>query len=278
MKIDLTQKRVLVTAGADGIGRATARAFAAAGADVHVCDIDETALERVRREGLSGTQTDVSSSREVDQLFAELAGKWEGLDVLVNNAGIAGPTKPIEEVTDEEWAAILGVNVSGQFYCLRQAIPLLKRQKSGAVINISSTAGRIGMPLRAPYSTTKYAVRGLTDVLAIELGEHNIRVNCILPGLIDGPRGKRVVEEQAAMRGIEPQRYLAAMLHNISLHTMIDMEEVANLAVYLASDHARHISGQSIGVCGNFESYRSPLSIAPTDLTFSAGEERAPAE
>ena len=269
MQVTAEGKRVFVTAGASGIGRATALAFREAGARVHICDVDAKALATMAELGIGVSQADVSSSREIDAVFSDIEVKWGGLDILVNNAGIAGPTKLVEDITDSEWDATVAVNINGAFYCVRRAVPMMKRQKSGAIINISSTAGRIGMPMRTPYSTTKYAVRGLTDVLAIELGSHNIRVNAVLPGLIDGPRGKRVVDEQADAKGIDRQAYLAAMLHNISLHALISMEEVAAMVLYLGSDWAKHISGQSFGVCGNFESYRSPLTIEETTLTFS---------
>lgn len=269
MRIELQDKRVLVTAGAAGIGLAISEAFAESGARVHLCDIDTDAVDLARQNGFVGTIADVSRSGDVRALFHDIETAWGGLDVLINNAGIAGPTKVIEDVTDAEWNDTVGVNLSGQFFCARAAAPLMKRQQSGAIINLSSTAGRIGMPLRVPYSATKYAVRGLTDALAVELGEWNIRVNALLPGLVDGPRGRRVVELQAEARGIAPEAFLSAMLHNISLHALIDPKEIAAMAVYLASDLGRHISGQSIGVCGNFETYRSPLTVMPTSLAFS---------
>ncbi len=181
--------------------------------------------------------------------------------MLVNNAGLSGPTKPVEAITVEEWNETFRVNVTGQFLCVRKAVPVFKAQQSGAIINIASTAGRVGMPLRSVYSATKFSVRGFTDVLAIELGGNNIRVNSILPGMVDGPRLQRVVAEQAKAAGMEPQLYLKRMLHNVSMHSMVSQEEVADLAVFLASDMARHISGQSIGVCGNFESYRAPMLV-----------------
>ena len=145
------------------------------------------------------------------RLFEAFLGRHERLDILVNNAGVSGPTKPVEDVTDEEWAHTLGVNVTAQFYMVRRAVPLFRRQGGGSVINISSVAGRLGMPLRVPYSTSKYAVRGLTDVLAVELGEIGVRVNAILPGLVDGPRGRRVIGEQAASRGMSSRRVHAAL-------------------------------------------------------------------
>lgn len=271
MRLDVRNKRVLVTAGASGIGLAIADAFHEAGARVRVCDIDSGHLDAATRRGFIAQRADVADPADVERLFAAVNDEWGGLDVLVNNAGIAGPTKCIEDVTPEEWTRTVEVNLNGQFLCVKHAVPAMKKQRSGCIIAISSTAGRIGMPMRAPYSATKYAVRGLTDALAIELGEFNIRVNTILPGLVDGARGKLVVQQQAAARGMDEESYLSAMIHNISLHALIKGEEVAAMAVYLASDQAIHVTGQSIGVCAGFESYRSPLDVRPTGISFSAG-------
>lgn len=262
MDLGLSGRRVVITAGAAGIGRAIAARFLAEGARVAVCDVDDAALDECRKQdpSLLAVHADVAISADVERLFARLAEAFGGLDVLVNNAGVSGPTKPVEEVSDEEWNRTLAVNVTGQFYMARAAVPLFRRQGGGVILNMSSVAGRIGMPRRAPYSASKYAVRGLTDVLAVELGEANIRVNAILPGLVNGPRGRRVMAEQAAARGLSFEEYLPAVLHNISMHSMIEMEEIADLAAFLASDQARHITGQSIGICGNFESYRAPIT------------------
>lgn len=271
MQLDVHNKRVLVTAGASGIGLAIANAFHAGGARVRVCDVDADLLASVEERGIAAHRTDVADPIGVEQMFASIDTDCGGLDVLVNNAGIAGPTKLIEDITTAEWTRTVAVNLTGQFLCVKHAVPAMKRQRSGCIIAISSTAGRLGMPMRAPYSATKYAVRGLTDALAIELGEFNIRVNTILPGLVDGPRGRLVVQQQAAARGIDKDTYLSAMIHNISLHAMITGEEIAGMAVYLASDQARHVTGQSIGVCAGFETYRSPLDIKASGISFSAG-------
>ena len=261
--LDLSGKTAIITAGASGIGRVTAERFAALGASVCVCDIDELALSDFRstHPDVLTVRADVSNSPEVAALYDVFAKHHGRLDVLVNNAGVSGPTKPIEEVTDEEWDRTMSVNVTAQFYMVRKAVPLFRSTRSGSIINISSVAGRLGMPLRAPYSTSKYAIRGLTDVLAVELGEIGVRVNSILPGLVDGPRGRRVMAEQAQARGIPMETYLELFLHNISMHTMVQMIEVADIAAFLASDLAPHISGQAISVCGNFESYRAPKTI-----------------
>lgn len=258
--MDVNGKTAIITAGGSGIGRAIAKKFHTAGARVCVCDIDDKALEETARvlPGVLVQKCDVSNSKDVEGLYATFANNHSTLDILVNNAGVSGPTKAVEDISDEEWLQTMNVNVNGMFYMVRQAATFFKTQKSGSIINLSSVAGRLGMPLRAPYSTSKYAVRGLTDVLAVELGEHNVRVNAILPGVVDGPRGRRVMEEQAAKRGMSYEDYLPSVLHNVSMHTLISMEEIADLAAFLGSDASRHITGQSISICGNFETYRAP--------------------
>jgi NAD(P)-dependent dehydrogenase (short-subunit alcohol dehydrogenase family) len=262
MDLGLKGKRVLVTAGANGIGRVIADAFTSEGARVAVCDVDEMALAEcaTHAPSLVALRADVAVSADVSRLFREVKSAFGGLDVLINNAGVSGPTKHVEEVTDAEWERTLAVNVTGQFFAVRAAVPMFRRQGGGVILNMSSVAGRIGMPMRAPYSTSKYAVRGLTDALAVELGALGVRVNAILPGLVNGSRGRRVMEEQAAARGMTLEAYLPFVLHNISMHSMVEMDEIAALALFLASDQSKHITGQSIGVCGNFESYRAPLA------------------
>lgn len=259
--MNLSGKTAIITAGAGGIGLAIARRFVGYGASICICDISEHGLADASAEfpGALILRADVSKVKDVEQVFDAFRARFNRLDILVNNAGISGPTKPVDEITDAEWQATLDVNISGMFYMVRAATPLFRRQRAGSVINMSSVAGRIGMPLRTPYSVSKYAVRGLTDVLAIELGEIGVRVNSLLPGLVDGPRGQRVIAEQAASRGMNIEEYERMFLHNISMHTKVQMEEIADMAAFLASDLAPHVSGQSISVDGNFESYRAPI-------------------
>ena len=264
MKIDLSGKRVLITAGAAGIGWVAAERFQSVGARVAVCDIDQSALDNAASAGLLSVKADVSDPDDVDVIFDRVERELGGLDILVNNAGVSGPTKPVEDITPAEWRQTIDVNVNGQFYCVRRAVPLFKRQNEGVIVNISSTAGRLGMPLRSPYSTSKYAARGLTDVLAVELGEFNIRVNAVLPGIVNGPRGKRVITEQAASKGMTYEDYLPRLLHNVSMHAQVEQEEIAALVLFLSSDFSRHITGQSISVCGNLETYRAPLIVTET--------------
>lgn len=263
MNIDMAGRRVVVTAGGSGIGKVIAAYFHDAGAHVAVCDIDPAYVTPVPvGSRLQCWQADVGNADEANRFMSEAIDNLGGIDVLVNNAGVSGPTKPVEEITVEEWRHTMDVNVNGQFFCTRVAVPHMKAQRSGVILNLSSTAGRMGMPLRSVYSVSKYAVRGFTDVLAVELGEYNIRVNSILPGVVNGARVQRVLAEQAAAAGLTLEQYWPRVLHNVSMHTAVDAEDVAAMALFLASHHARFISGQSIGVCGNFESYRAPLIMA----------------
>lgn len=261
--MNLNGKTAIITAGASGIGRVIAERYTELGASVCLCDVDDAALADVRKAlpQAIAIKADVSNSKEVAALYDAFLAKHSRLDIVVNNAGISGPTKAVETITDEEWDETMAVNVTGMFYMVRKAVPLFKQAGGGCIINLSSVAGRIGMPLRAPYSTSKYAVRGLTDVLAVELGEFNVRVNAILPGLVDGPRGQRVTREQAEARGMTFEEFRPFLLHNISMHTDIKMKEVADMAAFLASDLAPHVTGQSISVDGNFETYRGPKFV-----------------
>lgn len=260
VKIDMTGRRVVVTAGGSGIGRVIAEGFRDSGAKVAVCDIDSSSYTgRDLGDRFAAWQADVGDPRSASRFMADAIAWLGGIDVLVNNAGVSGPTRPVEDITDDEWRHTMAVNVDGAFYCARAAISAMKAQRSGVILNMSSTAGRMGMPLRSVYSTSKYAIRGLSDVLAVELGGHNIRVNAILPGVVNGPRVRRVLTEQAAAAGETLEQYWPRVLHNVSMHTAVEAEDVAAMAIFLASDHARFISGQSIGVCGNFENYRGPM-------------------
>ena len=254
----LAGKRALITAGASGIGRVMAMRFADEGARVHVCDISDHALDAFRRErpGIGATRADVAAPDDVAQLFEEAAAALGGLDILVNNAGIAGPTAPVEDVTPDEWRQTMAVNIDGQFHCVRLAVPLLRAAGGGSIVNASSSAGRLGYPLRTPYAAAKWAVIGFTQSLAMELGRDRIRVNAILPGSVEGERMARVNAERAAMLGIPVEEVIAADLAQVSLGCYIPPEHIAAMAVYLCSDTGSTISGQSMNVCGNIESLR----------------------
>jgi NAD(P)-dependent dehydrogenase (short-subunit alcohol dehydrogenase family) len=247
--------RVLVTAGGAGIGRRIATRFREHGARVFVSDVDEAALAELRTMAPdSGAMpADVGDANAVQRLFETALAALGGLDVLVNNAGISGPTAAAEDVLPADWDRTIAVNLSGQFYCARLAIPEMKRAGGGSIVNISSTSGKTGLPLRLPYAVSKHAVMGLTETLAREVGPHGIRVNTILPGFMNNARNQRIVKAKSTALGITPEAYLADGLQYVSLRSMIEEVEIADMAIFLASPAALHISGQAIGVCGNVE-------------------------
>jgi len=247
--------RVLVTAAAQGIGKVIADSFLAHGARVYVCDIDPKALERYLKATPKavGMVVDVADEAAVDRLFDDLVAQFGGLDLLVNNAGIAGPTAKVEDIAPAEWRRTLDVNMSGHFYCTRRAVPLLKATTDGAIINLSSVAGRLGFVNRLPYAATKWAVVGMTASLAKELGPHGIRVNAILPGIVAGERIERVFAAEAKLSGTTLEAERQKALAKVSLRRTVSPEDVANMALFLASPAGRNVSGQALSVCGNVE-------------------------
>lgn len=255
MDIDMSGKRVVVTAGAQGIGLAITAAFVAAKAQVHICDVNEQFLASVRERfpGVTQSRTDVSREDQVDAMFKELAQRWGALDVLVNNAGIAGPTAKLEDTDLEGWNQTIAVNLTGPFLCARRAVPLLKAAGGGSIVNLSSAAGRLGFPLRTPYSASKFGVIGLTETWAMELGPSKIRVNAILPGIVAGERQERVIAAKAASYGIGHEEMRERLLSNVSLRSMVTAQDIANQILFICSPAGASISGQSLSVCGNVE-------------------------
>jgi len=247
--------RVVVTAGGQGIGYAITEQFRAAGARAFICDVEPARLAAAR-EGLPGIGTavaDVADPAAVAALFDAAFEYLGGIDVLVNNAGIGGLRAAVEDIDAAEWARVMAVNIGGAFHCVKQVVPRMKAQQSGCIINISTASVRTGLPLRTSYVTSKHGVMGLTQNLARELGPAGIRVNAILPGLIDNARGRALVQRAADEAGVSFAEAEADALRYISMRCWIDPHEVGDVAVFLASDAARHISGQFISVCGNAE-------------------------
>jgi NAD(P)-dependent dehydrogenase (short-subunit alcohol dehydrogenase family) len=248
--------KVLVSAGASGIGARIARAFVEAGSRVHVCDIDRAAIDRLASESpaITASMADVAVPADVDRMFDDVRSTLGGLDVLVNNAGIAGPTGPIEEIEPSEWERTIAVNLSGQYYFARRAVPLLKRSRANPVlIAMGSVAGRLGYPLRTPYASSKWAIVGLMKSLAIELGPYGVRVNAILPGPVAGERMQGAIAARAASFGVSFDAMREQCLSRISLRRMVSCDDVAALALFLCSPAARNVSGQAISVDGNVE-------------------------
>lgn len=248
--------RALVTAGAAGIGAAITTALVEAGGRVHLCDVSGEALveARARWPGVTTTLADVADEGAVDRLFDDVGARLGGLDVLVNNAGIAGPTAPVEEVSVADWRRCLDVDLTGQFLCARRAVPLLKAAGGGSIVNMSSSAGRFGYAFRTPYAAAKWGVIGLTQSLAKELGPFGIRVNAILPGIVAGARMEGVIRDRAAQVGVPFAEMERQYLDRISLRRMTGSEDVAGAVVFLVSPAGRNLSGLSLNVDGNLES------------------------
>jgi NAD(P)-dependent dehydrogenase (short-subunit alcohol dehydrogenase family) len=252
MEFSAKGMRVLVTAGAAGIGRVIAKTFHEHGARVHICDIDEKALASLKKELPAVTQTvaDVAKLDDVERLFADVKKNLNGLDVLVNNAGIAGPTALVEDMKPEDWDRCIAVDLNGMFYCTRKAMPLIKQAGGGSIINLSSAAGRLAFPMRTPYAAAKWAIVGFTESLAAEAGPQKVRVNCIQPGIVEGERIDRVIAAKAKGLKLTEEEVRARMVEGVSMKTTVTPQDIANTALFLASAAGKHISGQAISVCG----------------------------
>ena len=245
-------RRVVVTAGGGGIGLTIAQAFVAAGDRVHVCDVDADAVERVTRDNpaITGTVCDVADRAAVERFVEEAVDALGGIDVLVNNAGISGPTTSVEDLDPDEWDTVLAVNLTGPFNVTRLAIPHLKNSGTGVIIMMSSVGGRFGYANRSTYATTKRALIALAETLALELGEDGIRVNTIAPGAVSGPRMDGVLRARAAATGRDLNDVLTDALGIQSIKRFADPRDIAALAVFLAGEHATTITGQTFAIDG----------------------------
>jgi NAD(P)-dependent dehydrogenase (short-subunit alcohol dehydrogenase family) len=253
MDLDIKGLRVLVTAGAGGIGLTIARRFVGEGAKVHVCDLDGMALSALANSDpmISRSQCDVSDRVSVKKLFGEAVGQLDGLDVLVNNAGIAGPTSKVDEMNPENWDRCLEVCLTGQFNCTRLAVPLLRKSSNASIVNLSSAAGRLGFAMRTPYAAAKWGVIGFTKSLSIELGPDKIRVNAVLPGLVAGDRQRRVLEAKAQQRGISYAEMEQIAFSYTSIKDYVTPQQIADQILFMCSPRGRTISGQAISICGD---------------------------
>lgn len=241
--------RVVITAGGAGIGRAMATAFAATGARVWVTDVDEAALGAAPQ-GVRASRVDTADEAEMSRFMSEVRKVWGGIDVLCANAGIKGPTAAIEDMPLDGWRDCLAVNLDGAFLAAKHAAPMMKAERSGVIVFTSSTAGLYGYPYRSPYAAAKWAVIGLMKSVAMELGPFGIRANAIAPGAVTGPRMDRVIEAEAAAKGMTCEQVRDGYAGGTALGSLVDPEDIASMAVFLASDAARMVSGQVIAVDG----------------------------
>jgi NAD(P)-dependent dehydrogenase (short-subunit alcohol dehydrogenase family) len=241
--------RALVTGGGSGIGQAIADALRAAGADVFVCDIDaSTGPDFV---------SDIADDDAVDQLFNAVDQKFGGLDILVNNVGVAGPAGLVDEIDAGAFDEVIRVNVGGTFRVTARAVPFLRASGAGLIVNIASTAGIFPYPYRSPYVAAKWAIVGLGRSWAMELGADNIRVNVVCPGSVGGPRMDQVIEREAAATGVDASSLRRGYEEQVSMRRFMDAADVAGAVVYMASPAGRHVSGQVLSIDGATESLRS---------------------
>lgn len=256
MDLGLEGLRVVVTAGAGGIGLAIAKAFISTGATVHICDIDEAKLKAVAESypDVGASLCDVADREAVADFFSGVSAKLGGIDCLVNNAGIAGPTGRVEDIDPAAWDETLAVNTTGQFNCVRLAVPYLKASRNSSIVNISSAAGKFGFQFRTPYATSKWAVVGFTKSLSQELGEFGIRVNAVLPGIVSGERQDAVLSLKAEAKGISLEEMKAIALSRASIKEFISPDQIADMILCLASLRFRSVSGQIISVDGDLQS------------------------
>jgi NAD(P)-dependent dehydrogenase (short-subunit alcohol dehydrogenase family) len=249
--------RVLVSAGASGIGSSIAERFLTDGAQVSVCDSDETAVDLAVRThpALHAMVGDVSSRTDTERWLDEVTSRWDGVDVLVNNAGIAGPTARVEDVDPAAWRDCLAVGLDSHFLLARLVVPHMKRQRSGAIVTISSTAGLYGYGMRTPYAAAKWAVIGFTKSLAVELGPFGVRANVVAPGSVEGPRMGRVIEAEAAQRGVSADSVRREYVEGQSIQRFAKPSEIADVCAFLASPQAAMVNGQVIAVDGHTETF-----------------------
>lgn len=255
MDLGIDGLRVLVTAGANGIGLSIAKAFESEGAKVHVCDVDDEALADLAaaHPGITSSKADVSDRRQVGRLFECALDRLGGLDALINNAGIAGPTGKVDTIEPDDWDRTIAINITGQFNCARLAVPHLRESRNPSIVNLSSIAGRLGMARRSPYCASKWAVIGFTKSLSAELGSEGIRVNSVLPGLVEGDRLRRVIDANARNRGITFAAAEAEFVSYVSMKTTVTPRQIADAILFLCSPRGRTISGQAISVCGDVQ-------------------------
>ena len=254
--LNLKNKKIVISAGASGIGWAAAKIFLSKGANVYLCDIDTKNINKIKKHPLNNKrlfiyECNASEEYDVENFFDKIKKKTKKIDALINNVGVSGPTGTIEKLNSEDWEKTLKVNVISHFYFTKLAIPMLKKNRGGSIINVSSGAGIMGFPLRSPYAASKWAVVGMTKTLAMELGKFKIRVNAICPGTIKGNRMIRVIKDKANFLKISKKKIEKEFVSMASMNCWVYEEDIGKMCSFLISDDAERISGQVIGVDGN---------------------------
>ena len=247
--------KIVITAGASGIGSHIAKVLSQADAKVIICDKDQEALDQFSKNNpeIISLKADVSNEEEVLSAFDAVKDQFGEINALINNAGIAGPSSKLEDTNFNDWQNTLNVNLNGTFLSAKSAIPLLRSAGGGSIINIGSTSSFMGTPLRSSYSATKWGLIGLTKTWAMEYGKENIRINTICPSSVNGDRIDQVIDREAKYRNVTPEEIKAAYLSQTSMKSFIDAEEIAGMIVYLLSPLARKITGQMLVIDGHTE-------------------------
>ena len=254
----LKNKKIIISAGASGIGLATAKICLYRGAFVYLCDLDIKSLNKLNKHPLINKKLftyicDASNENQVSKFFDKVKKKTKKIDALINNVGVAGPTGSLEKIKSKDWENTLQVDINSHFYFTKRAIPLIKKSKNGSIINISSTAGILGFPLRSPYAASKWAIIGITKTLAMELGRYNIRVNAVCPGTIKGDRMKRVIRDKAKFKKVSPKKIEKDFISMSSMKQWILEDDIGKMCSFLISDDSLRVSGQVISVDGHTE-------------------------
>ena len=254
----LKNKKIIISAGASGIGLATAKVCLSRGATVYLCDIDSKSNKKLNKHPLRNKRLfvylcDASNEYQVSDFFEKVKKKTKKIDALINNVGIAGPTGSLEKLKSKDWENTLHVDVNSHFYFTKQAIPLIKKSKNGSIVNISSTAGILGFPLRSPYAASKWAIVGITKTLAMELGKFNIRSNAICPGSVKGDRMNRVIKAKSKVTNKSIKSIEKDFVSMSSMKQWVYEDDIAKMCSFLISDDSSKVSGQIISVDGNTE-------------------------
>ena len=258
MPLSLKSKKIIISAGASGIGWSTAKICLSKGATVYICDIESKYLKKVQKHPLNKKklfvyECDASNENQVSELFKKINKKTKKIDALINNVGVAGPTGSLEKLKSKDWERTIQIDVNSHFYFTKKAIPLIKKSRNGSIINISSTAGILGFPLRSPYAASKWAIIGITKTLAMELGKYNIRVNAVCPGSIKGERMKKVIRDKAKFTKVSSKKIEKDFISMSSMKKWILEEDIGKMCAFLISDDSSKVSGQVISVDGHTE-------------------------
>ena len=250
MDFELKGKKAIVSAGGSGIGLSIVEEFIKQGVSISTCDIDKNLIQELRSKypQVNAKVVDVSDEQTVKEFCFKSIEFLGGLDCLVNNAGVAGPTLPIEEIDAEDWSHCLNVCLSSQFYFVKSCLKQLRKSHSASIVNLSSAAGQYGFALRTPYASAKWGVIGLTKSLSIELGKDKIRVNAILPGLVAGDRQQNVLRNKAQQIGKSFAEVEKEAFSFTSVKEYVQAQDIADQIMYLTSDAGKHISGQAISI------------------------------